>query len=386
MKTMLSLLIVCNAAMAQVQLMPRERLDAYLRLLPEVDDPQLRETLRSADTIWYDESVMPPAYQIFDTAAAVNNTSIAGVHDPAYDISGGVDALDKGNANREFPWLHPAGTHLCPEGTLLAVKFFRLPRVSGRLQPVGLYRLSSQRHLRWIFPVGTVFGEVLMISDPSGGWLPFELRTREREPDDWMTKVFRPLPTKYDTMLAAVSAGADADTVRAIGDAAGTLATLTSGAANDAFHRDFRMTHLPEMDPAVVRKLLRRPFADATGVPWSSDSDGPTSRQAFSVVPQNYLGAVTGDASRENCRSCHDSVGRKAEDFNFDREWYGRVRGSDGIFSWHPFSRESISKNGRGLPIKYRAEFLRAGLIKAWQPRQDDSRIYRLSKFEKDRT
>ncbi len=69
------------------------------------------------------------------------------------------------------------------------------------------------------------------------------------------------------------------------------------------------------------------------------------------VFPESYEGAFI-EPSSKACAQCHDTVGKHAFDFDMGRDWYGRVRGSDGIFSFHIFEPSSISY-GRvgGQPI-----------------------------------
>src|SRR5690606_753976 len=47
----------------------------------------------------------------------------------------------------------------------------------------------------WVFPSGTVFGEVLSMRGPTGFNYTFELRTRTKLGNRWLPNVFRPFPT-----------------------------------------------------------------------------------------------------------------------------------------------------------------------------------------------
>jgi hypothetical protein len=52
------------------------------------------------------------------------------------------------------------------------------------------------------------------------------------------------------------------------------------------------------------------------------------------------------------------------------------VRGSDGIFSFHPFAPESISDNGIGRTVKMRPELEKAGVIAKYDPDKHPDKVY----------
>lgn len=87
----------------------------------------------------------------------------------------------------------------------------------------------------------------------------------------------------------------------------------------------------------------------------TADADG--------IVPKNYEGGLIA-LSRKSCMRCHDSVNRHAREFDRDRDWYGRVRGGDGIFSWLPVEPSSISPSGTPRPVRLRADLLRRGQLR----------------------
>ena len=65
-----------------------------------------------------------------------------------------------------------------------------------------------------------------------------------------------------------------------------------------------------------------------------------------------------------------------AQSFEFGRDWYGRVRGSDGIFSFHPFSHASISFNGIGQAVSMRPELLEANVLERYDPGRHPRHVY----------
>ena len=58
------------------------------------------------------------------------------------------------------------------------------------------------------------------------------------------------------------------------------------------------------------------------------------------------------------------------------RDWYGRIRGSDGIFSFHPFDPSCISYNGYEQQARLRDEFVEGGLIERYDSSKHPSEHY----------
>jgi len=57
------------------------------------------------------------------------------------------------------------------------------------------------------------------------------------------------------------------------------------------------------------------------------------------------------------------------------RDWYGRIRGSDGIFSFHPFAPESVSDNGIGRSVKMRSVLETSGVIAKYDPEKHSPQV-----------
>src|SRR5262249_24586288 len=104
--------------------------DNYLSFWPKSNDAWLN-TLKKKDIIFYNEDVMPPAYQDWDGG-------LQGVHSPSYNVSA-VRSEPIGNANREFPWGSPAGLHKSPN--FKAFRFVALPEG----QPIYWWRQRLPR-------------------------------------------------------------------------------------------------------------------------------------------------------------------------------------------------------------------------------------------------
>jgi hypothetical protein len=69
-----------------------------------------------------------------------------------------------------------------------------------------------------------------------------------------------------------------------------------------------------------------------------------------------------------SCAKCHESTLKHVDEFDTPRQWYGRVRGSDRIFTFHPIEPASISTNGAPRQVRLRQAFVDSGLV-AWYDR-----------------
>jgi hypothetical protein len=375
-----------DAPAGQVQLMSRERVATYRRLLPDVDDARVAELLADPELVLYSEYEMPKAYQFWDGA-------FPGVHSVRYNISAGADE-PFGNGNREFPWAAPAGTHRSLGVT--SFRFFHLPRDDeGHVLPVVWFRkrLSGDDAMgyAWMFPVGTVFGEVLMLKSPRGHDHPFELRIRRREKGYWQVDAFRPFPTAAALMARIKELRPDwrkrpqlLVLCRHL-EAPRKLQELTlrdRQPLRQVFRQKMGVDRLPPVgDDRLVEDLLAETtFRSALGETWRDDADGvetcaPTTSTAFHVVPVNYdAGFIAVDNA--SCMRCHETANTSVREFNNSRDWYGRIRGSDGIFSFHPFSLDSISDNGYARPVRMRGELECAGMLERYDSARHTSVFY----------
>jgi hypothetical protein len=354
--------------------------------LPEVDDPGLQTILSDDRLILYTDTEMPRAYQNW-------SGQLQGVHSPDYNISAN-GSEPYGNANIEFPWGTPGGLHRAKN--VSSFRFLWLPTDDGgEVLPVVWYRWrhsgDSVRGYEWIFPVGTVLGEVLSMRGPNGKEHVFELRVRIRDYGEWAVDVFRPFPTAGHLADSIKKARADwhekPTLARLVGHLEGPIALkkhkLSNNHPRKVFVQSMGMDTLPPVDddPLVVQLLTETTFTSASDVAWRESENGavytcaPTTTAAFHIVPANYAGGFV-DVDPESCMRCHDSVGQQAQHFEFGRDWYGRVRGSDGIFSFHPFSMGSISHNGIGQAVSMRSELVKAKVLERFDPDKHPSNAY----------
>ena len=129
---------------------------------------------------------------------------------------------------------------------------------------------------------------------------------------------------------------------------------------------------LPELeDDDLVAELLEgTTFKSALGRTWRTGSNGektfaPTTTARFHIVPEGYQAGYIA-VNRDSCIRCHQTVNRNVALFDAGRDWYGRIRGADGIFSFHPFEPSSISDNGYPRGVSLRRVFLDAGVLERY--------------------
>lgn len=341
--------------------------DSYLSFWPSSKDPWLQDLMKK-DIIFYDNHVMPAAYQDFDGG-------LQGVHSPFYNISAVQPREPFGNANREFPWGSPAGLH--ESRNFKTIRFLVLPKD----EPIYWWRQRLPRDTSatfvWQYPKGTTFGEILLVTDPQGYDWTFELRTRTRGDKGWAVNAFRPFTTHQelaDRIKHLVPDWADKPELARIVQGESDRERVQRLFNNHflvTFDSTALITALPAIDHDLVRKLLETPFKSALGQEWKRDADGneahaPTTDADFHIVPKNYKGGFV-PVSSASCMRCHDSTLKHARDFDNVRDWYGRVRGSDNIFSFHIFEPASISHNGFSVPTRLRQNLIHAGLLREWR-------------------
>lgn len=338
-----AVLVCLSGAHAEgLRLVSMKTHESYQRLLPATEDQYLKP-LVSEHLTWYDDRVMPQAYQDLSSA-------LMGLHSIHYNISAAKPQETVGNAS-EFPWRHTAGMDRpIREGTGKAVRFVKLP---------GAIRYWRQRlpgdkasAYVWEYPAGTVFGELLCVRDPAGEWRTFEVRTRTKRPAGWLFNVYRPVMKAEDVVAEC--------------GVASTLQTQTIRNKHN-LHRSVdvqgTVAMLPDLPAETVRRLLSRPFRSVKG----ERADGFTSSAAFNLVPGGYKGGLLRPTS-ESCMACHQDAQRVVDRIEKPRDWYGSVRGNkpDGILSFHIFEPSSIGYNGHENlnQIRLRRELVQAGLLK----------------------
>ncbi|MBX7165089.1 MAG: hypothetical protein K1X74_01950 [Pirellulales bacterium] len=367
------------------QLMSAERDALYRRLLPKVDDPQLAAVLAGPDLLLYTDAEIPPAYQFWDGL-------MPGVHSVNYNISAN-HSEPHGNGNIEFPWGRPAGTHRA--ASVSSFRFVHLPRdAEGRLLPILYYRKAGDDGAMgygWTFPVGAIVGEVLFMRGPDHNDYTFELRIRRRERGEWSVNAYRPFPTAADLAARIGELRPDWQSrpqlaklcTHLTGNVELPAQQLADAHPNGSvFSQSMGVDTLPAIDDDVLvaQLLTTTVFRSALGATWRDSSNGtrciaPTTDAAFHVVPARYDAGFI-DVDRVSCLRCHETTNQSVRRFDAGRDWYGRIRGSDGIFSFHPFSPGAVSHNGSGTGASLRSEFVSSGMIAPYSAAKHSNDIY----------
>lgn len=354
------------------QLATPENETNYRKLFPKVDNQAVTALLADPGLLFYSGLEMPRAYQFR-----------GGVHSAFFNISAGASEARKGNGgggngNIEFPW-NTGGLDRTTNGG--SFFFLKLPASNqGGVMPIVWWR---DDRFHWRFPTGTIFGEVLWLKGPSGMGACFELRTRTKDSRGWESDLFRPFPTQQE-LIAALAERKQTQLASAIA-AAQTVQMLSLVDAHPrvSFRQTALSQTLPAMSEQLVFDLLRStPFKTCKGKAWIESTSGekgfaPTAT-GLSLVATNFEGPFL-SVTRQDCRRCHQQVDQQVRLFEQNRDWYGRIRGSDETLSFHPFSPESISPNGFNRTVTMRRELVEAGLLAQFDPQRHDERFYQPS-------
>lgn len=341
--------IACGAE--PLRLLPPDRHAELVKLIPATDDPWFERLRRDPRLVVYDDTVMPKVSQFWDP------NPIAGAYRADQNISANpkrqYDNRVSGGPGQEFPWRRPFGLETAEGWSKFT--FFRLP--SGQAVRWWRERLPGDgpQHAsyRWEFPVGTAFGEVLLVRDEHGWEYPFEARVRRKVGyDSWRPDVYRPFRTRaeYD---AAVGHAADQQA---------RIRTERNPQPGRVVAGESVEDTLPSLPRPVVGKLLGRPFTSVRGHEWVPGGHAPSTDAVFHVVPRGYAASTTAVTTR-SCARCHSTTLAHPDAFGPQgRDWYGRVSGDDQVFTWHPFEPSTLG----GPNPELRQSLLRAGVLKQW--------------------
>lgn len=330
---------------------------APLRIaLPIVNDSEVQSALNSADTMWYDERSMVFLYQ--DSIETV-------VGGRANCVGRLVGETNAAPINRllnlfgpdyrfKFPFRTAAGTDNTTNTHV--INFWVPPKKNGVVVPVKYWQDTARDHWHWVFPVGTLIGEVLFEQDPTGNFHTFEIRTRKRYSDGWLPNVFRPF--RSATEMADVIT-----TLRPNWAASKNLNAVVTHLRNNStlvahkwssvpYAKAFEAINgaldlVPEIEELdLVKDLLSKyPFKSMEGAVWKRNSAGletyaPSSTSTFNIVPKGYeMGMVA--VNEDSCNRCHIQTSHPLGDFDAELLLYGEVWGEDRIFTWHLFEPNS---------------------------------------------
>jgi cytochrome c553 len=376
-----------SAAEAIESLIPADRLERIKAALPAVADPNLSRILTSEQTLWYDDEVMTPSYQ--DSLGASSNSKWPDLVAASETVISGLH--DRQRHRWRFPFATTAGTDASTN--LQVTNFIALPQVDNQILSIPIWKVRrnyNRIQWMWVYPVGTVVGEVLFIVD-GDQLLPVEVRTRTRQAQGWSTNAHRPFPTATSLAEAVKSRRPDwqsrPNLARLVShlESSSTLTpkTLAARAAlAPTFQQEGWLDVLPDFgDPQLVRGLLTTTsFKSAFDTAWKKDGAKAAFAAAtaggLAIVPNHYdagLLQVTDDA----CMRCHKDTGRLVSEFYDDLYLYGELWGKDGIFSFHPYDESrypELRSNNENRSIN--PVLRRMGVFEEYDPRKHVAPLY----------
>jgi hypothetical protein len=379
------------------QLLAADVLAKYKTALPRITFAGLQRIFESPGTLWYDKVAMVPSYQ--DSVGDGVQTPIGARansqgRDAISVIPRGRRFFSEDGKTWSFPFAHTAGTDKATN--LTVVNFLWLPVVNGKRLPV-VYRTINDpngmgglglRKWTWMFPKGTVVGEILFLTDSAGALTACEVRTRSRYLDGWGTNVFRPYPTAASLSAAIKEKRANwaqTPTLAAMVSHLENPGTLQAASADSpAYNNVFQVTGAldplpPFQDPALVKELLAKPFVPAYGLAWKASGNqrafAPTTQEAFSIVPNGYEAGLL-EVNERACTKCHDQAGRAINDFESTAVLYGDIWGEDQVFSFHPYDQTQYG-NFNTENRRVRPEFATSGYVVAYDPNQHPATVYK---------
>lgn len=380
----------CSTASAQqARLMSVEKESALRASIPEINDSELARKI--AEATLYTDTEMPPAYQ-FQPLAGGRGIDGTVFYSPRAKLN---SIRSETNGNREFPWRTPGGLDFA-ESVTDEFRFIWLPkRDDGRPWPVVVYRDQLEKSdsvnmpvptgYRWIFPVDTVIGEVLVMRFSDGLLYTYEMRVRTREVDDWEVEIFRPFPTLESLKRRITEVAPNSQLLTDLDVVAlGPAKLEDTQHERRAFSTVAANFTLPPIGSELAKQLLTTtPFVASMGGIFATDRSStafaPTATHQESIVPPKYLATFLG-TDRESCANCHQHTLRHVDRFSHD-EWYGYVRGSDGIFSFHPIEAASIGPPDK--PVRFNSTLVEAGMVETFDPARHPSTVYQIApRFE----
>ncbi len=377
-----------------VEIMSPERLALVAARMPRVADPWLKGILESTDTMWYDRLSIVPGYQdsfgdnVIAPIGMRPNSIASTMIDTA--VPGGHAQLFKSRGLFHFPF----GRGIGDRADNLVVDFWHVPRKDGAILPVVWWRRDPNAYTHrteWMFPRGTVTGEILFEVTADGTWFPFEIRVRVRELTGWTIDVFRPFPRAADLADALEARRTDEPSWATDPD---ITALIAHARAPDTLQpAQLRASHfasafptidgardvLPALaDPSILQALLLEvPYRSTRGQVWKEQgaliAHAATTAASFHVVPRDYDGGFLA-VDDDTCTTCHRDAGRPFKDWYDNVLAYGELWGNDEVFSWHPFENATfVNGNGDVVDFNYdnrtfRADFTPAGVLAPYQP------------------
>jgi hypothetical protein len=332
--------------------------------LPATDDPKLDRALRDKRTIFYKLSQTwqhwIPANRVehknltFGTSTYTTTPPIWGVFDTKY--------LADFNANPDFPWEVTVGLNLTHRAKSLlygTVNFMALPTDEDGIQ-IPVLLLVDERPVKWLYPPGTMLAEMIFVNHEGRRYIQ-EIRTRVKSEDNkkWFPGVYRPVRDRDEFM-------------RLTGlryEPGKRYMNFRNPEEDEVFAISGTVERLPNVDEAITKALLSRPFVDVTNSNWS-----PAPDQDFSILPKDYSFGLMTKVDSTTCGGCHRqtqisvrSLIPHEPNIIQNPTKVGNIRGCDGIFTWHPFDTRSVRPDASvemGPVVYTRAFDARNGVVK----------------------
>ncbi len=346
-----------GAAAPAPQLLSDASMARYKAALPKVAFPALQKIFQDPGTFWYDDQSMIPSYQ-----DSVGDNSTAPIGARANQTAKGIIVPEgkkffDNKGHWSFPLGHTAGTDnsenvvvanflslpVDAQGNRLPIAFSKIDNANGK-GGLGLHKWT------WIYPKGSVLGEIIFIKAPGGELLPTEIRIRTRYLAGWATNSFRPFPEASRLEAAIKTARPNYEGNAPLKNVVDVLASTsgmkaaskTSTSFKNTFAQSGALDELPAFgDDALVKELLTKTtFVSAYEKVWKQSDLGPsfapTTTSGVSVVPANNFSGLIA-VNEKSCSRCHQETGRSLDTFEPQTVLYGDVWGEDGIFSFHPY-------------------------------------------------
>jgi hypothetical protein len=181
----------------------------------------------------------------------------------------------------------------------------------------------------------------------------FEVRTRQKGSDGhWRSTSYRPYADAEDLTrkLRHLDTPEALELVAALREPKLEYLEIRNPHPKKTFEFHGYRENLPAIPETLARTILGWEFV--ADVEWRRDCHAPSTRaEGLHIVPRDYLGCIVRADSR-GCMQCHDSAGVNTGIMELERDWYGHIRGMDGIFTFHIFDNTSVSATGHNLAVR----------------------------------
>lgn len=275
--------------------------------------------------------------QCFQNMTAPHNTVYSVDWLPGPDR---VNGFGKRSNSHEFPWEKTAGFEQKPHHYYFfpANSFIEYTDTTFERKPD---HGNVERVIEWKYPVGTVFVETLSLNNRV-----FEVRTRTKGKNGWINTRYAPWQNKEDFILKLsklnrLDAGLLVDKLKISREE--KVDDVDDPHDVKSFKFSGYKENLPSINKELVDKILGWDFESYSG--WTDKVNFPSSVKD-ELLPKDYKGYIVGSDTK-SCNQCHNSTLKHVFPLENGRDWYGRIRGSDGIFSFHIFDDDSITTDGQ---------------------------------------